>query len=404
MIKLGYRVIYLGFKNLKDVVEQEHFEYYTLNSCSHQELAKLQTQKDYKGVANLYKEIHMEIKELLKEIQIDIVFIGVSRFLIYLSPFLDTNMKVMFYSLCAGIPEISCRYPPSTSDYCPHNGITSRIGCLLEWMRRFIRKGMKPQILLARLRYPWSQIRSECKQRGIHWKFGIDGYYPGFKMVILGTKYFEFEQDDNYYFTGLCVQKNDCIDMSENEKILKFDNNNPIIYCCLGTMSKRYLNADSFIEAVIKLFSSNSQWNLILSLGKSGEVIEQKKVASNIHVVDFVQQLDILPYVDMVITHGGHSTVKECIYTGVPMLVFPCSYDQHGNATKVQYHKIGIKSNMLEKSWIQKRTLKSKKIIAEDIRPLIEEVLTNKVYKKNICDLQKTIANENELDSFIRSL
>lgn len=405
MKKLGYRVIYLGFEDLKDAVERENFEYYTINSCRHDELSKLQAQKDYKGLADLYRVLHMEIKDSLKEIQIDIVFIGISRFLIYLPPFLDMKTRVMFYSLCAGIPAISCHYPPTTSDYCPHSGIASRMCCLLEWTRRFMRKGMKPQILLFTLHYPWSEISRKCKKRGIRWKFGIDGFYPEFKVVILGTKYFEFEQNNNYYFTGLCVEKKDNLDMNEKEKLFNFANsNNPIIYCCLGTMSKRYLNAESFIEAVIKLFEKNPQWNLILSLGKKGEVIERKKVASNIHVVDFVHQLDILPYIDLVITHGGHSTIKECIYTGVPILVFPCSYDQHGNAARVQHHKIGIKSNLLKKTWIQKRTLRRKKIIPEDIEPFIEEALTNKVYKKNICDLQKTIVNENELDNFINVL
>lgn len=405
MKKLGYRVIYLGFDNLKDMVEQESFEYYSIHSCKNDELSKLQAQKDYKGLADLYRGIHTEIKNSLKEIQIDIVFIGISRFLIYLPPFLDMKSRVMFYSLCAGIPEISCHYPPTTSDYCPHRGITSRMCCLWEWTRRFMRKGMKPKILLSTLRYPWSDIKRKCKKLGIHWKFGIDGFYPSFKVVILGTKYFELGQTSNCYFTGLCVEKKDNIDLKEKEKLFNFANsNNPIIYCCLGTMSERYLNAERFMEAVIKLFEKNPQWNLILSLGKKGEVIERDKDAGNINVVDFVPQLDILPYVDLVITHGGYSTIKECIYTGVPMLVFPCSYDQHGNATRVQYHKIGLKSNLLEKTWIQKRTLKSKKITAEDIKPFIEEALTNKVYKKNINDLQKTIVNENELDNFIKSL
>ena len=42
------------------------------------------------------------------------------------------------------------------------------------------------------------------------------------------------------------------------------------------------------------------------------------------------------------INHGGLGTIKECIYFGVPMIVFPMMRDQPGNAARVAYHGLGI--------------------------------------------------------------
>jgi len=48
----------------------------------------------------------------------------------------------------------------------------------------------------------------------------------------------------------------------------------------------------------------------------------------------------------MMITHGGASSVKECLYYGVPMIVIPLAEDQYGNAARVVSHGLGVRTDL----------------------------------------------------------
>jgi UDP:flavonoid glycosyltransferase YjiC (YdhE family) len=43
----------------------------------------------------------------------------------------------------------------------------------------------------------------------------------------------------------------------------------------------------------------------------------------------------LLPEVDAVVTHGGNSTVTECLHFGKPMVALPLCWDQHDNAQRL---------------------------------------------------------------------
>jgi MGT family glycosyltransferase len=45
-------------------------------------------------------------------------------------------------------------------------------------------------------------------------------------------------------------------------------------------------------------------------------------------VTGFVPQLDLLPHLDAVVTHGGHNTVSEALSRGLPLVVCPIRDDQ----------------------------------------------------------------------------
>jgi zeaxanthin glucosyltransferase len=59
-----------------------------------------------------------------------------------------------------------------------------------------------------------------------------------------------------------------------------------------------------------------------------------------------------LPYIslmkraNLVITHGGIGSIKEPLYFGVPLIVFPLRLEQPGNAARVVYHGIGVQGDI----------------------------------------------------------
>lgn len=149
----------------------------------------------------------------------------------------------------------------------------------------------------------------------------------------------EYRKEKNVLYAGLCVNSQN----EYNTPIVFERNKRKMIYCTLGTMSNRYLKGRDFIRCLVEVIGKHSEFDMVISLGKKGEVFPIDKIPSNIKIYDYVNQIDILKKVDLVITHGGAGTIKECICHEVPMLIVPSSYDQMGNASKVHYHRIGLK-------------------------------------------------------------
>ncbi|RWR98871.1 UDP-glycosyltransferase 201B12-like protein, partial [Dinothrombium tinctorium] len=54
---------------------------------------------------------------------------------------------------------------------------------------------------------------------------------------------------------------------------------------------------------------------------------------------------EILPFVDLVITHGGNNSFLETLYFAKPLIILPLAYDQHDNAQRVVEKRIGLKFN-----------------------------------------------------------
>lgn len=65
----------------------------------------------------------------------------------------------------------------------------------------------------------------------------------------------------------------------------------------------------------------------------------------NFIVQSRVPQLELLPYLDMVVCHGGHNTVCETLLFGLPLVVIPIAYDQSHVASQVTRAGCGLRLN-----------------------------------------------------------
>ena len=397
---LHYSVAYMGFAFLKQTVQDSGFSYIPLISCTHTEIDELQKAKKYHVLETVYKKLHQEVKANLDQYGADIVLMGISRYHFYLIPVLSCVPNIYFYSLCGGVPYINSSSPPITCDYIYMSKNFQRIVNLYLWFKRFLRKGINPKVLIERRFYPWTTMRSLFRQRKIKWKFGIDGFFADFPILVFGTKYLEFCNVDELSFLGLGVIEPPENCFAEDGISTK----RTLIYCSLGTMSYRYKKAQKFYTTMIALFREMPQWDLVLSVGKTIK-IDRKQLPGNVTVYEFAPQLSILKQADLAITHGGHGTVKECIKYAVPMLVLPCVYDQRGNAARIHFHQIGVRDLLLETTPHEKKgEINTEEITIQHIRELIERVLYNPLYKSNIIQLRRKIEAARELDEVCKKI
>ncbi|HET7416988.1 MAG TPA: nucleotide disphospho-sugar-binding domain-containing protein [Solirubrobacterales bacterium] len=110
----------------------------------------------------------------------------------------------------------------------------------------------------------------------------------------------------------------------------------PLLYLSLGSLG----SAD--VELMEKLVAelAGAPYRVVVSKGPQASEFE---LADNMDGAEFLPQTEILPKVDLVITHGGNNTVTESLYFGKPMIVLPIFWDQHDNAQRIDETGFGVR-------------------------------------------------------------
>ncbi|MEV7617384.1 glycosyltransferase [Streptomyces sp. NPDC089799] len=94
---------------------------------------------------------------------------------------------------------------------------------------------------------------------------------------------------------------------------------------------------------------------------------------------DTVPQLDLLPHLDAVVTHGGHNTVCEALAHGLPLVVAPIRDDQPFVAQQVVAAGAGLR-------------VRFGRTRAEELRDAITAVLDDPVHRRGARRVQASFA------------
>jgi UDP:flavonoid glycosyltransferase YjiC (YdhE family) len=102
----------------------------------------------------------------------------------------------------------------------------------------------------------------------------------------------------------------------------------PTVYATLGTI----VNRSPGVFAAILEGLRDEPITLILTVGRNQDPADFGPQPSNVHIERYVPQTLLLPYCDLVVTHGGFNTVQAALGRGLPMVILPIAADQHLNA------------------------------------------------------------------------
>lgn len=69
------------------------------------------------------------------------------------------------------------------------------------------------------------------------------------------------------------------------------------------------------------------------------------ELAPNMWGDRFLPQTQIVPQVDLVITHGGNNSLTETFAHGIPMIVLPNFADQFDNGQRLEETALGVRLN-----------------------------------------------------------
>ncbi len=159
-----------------------------------------------------------------------------------------------------------------------------------------------------------------------------------------------------------------------------------IIYCSLGTVTFDFESRlNLFFKKIMRVAISNPKLEFICSVGDFFKPEVLHPLPNNVSIYRNLPQVDLLQKCDFMITHGGMNSITECVFCGVPMLVYPLSrkWDQPGNSARVVYHGLGLRGRIESDS---------AKTISKKINQLIENY---QYYKDNVLRMKQKFEEKN---------
>ena len=143
----------------------------------------------------------------------------------------------------------------------------------------------------------------------------------------------EFGSNPKKIFIGNCFDE---AILSEDWRE-KVEGDNRKILITLGTfLSNRLDVLEQLIEACIKF---DSDATLIVSAGSNAVNLKEFQ-SERVIISDFIPQCALMPYMDLVIFHGGCNTFTESMYYGNPMVIIPFSSDQFNIAHDAEQNNL----------------------------------------------------------------
>jgi len=374
----GHRVVYIGLENYCAPAIQQGFDFVNHNPMlvPSIELLKMQKKRSvlFENLNNVFsdsviKEARQNIeafKDIINKIAPDVVIVDE-----------DHTAKFFFYKLLH-IPTISVQtmpdknqtvnIPPFTSYFCPKpNSLASAFIVSFLWTKKKI--WIRALLLFRSFKYLGQDAlgitKRLIKENGANF-YDLVSYNSSFKfcvknnpLLILSPVDFDFPRQDQTYVFRIGPLK----DIGDSDgavsprfevlrsKIAAWKENGKyfIVFCSLGTVTfaqEKRLNL--FFKKMKQVALLNPNMQFIFSVSENFEIEDLYPVPGNLSVFAYLPQLELLRYCDLMITHGGMNSITECIFSEVPMLVYPLSFnwDQPGNSARVVYHKLGLRGKI----------------------------------------------------------
>jgi MGT family glycosyltransferase len=110
----------------------------------------------------------------------------------------------------------------------------------------------------------------------------------------------------------------------------------PLVYLSLGSLGSGDVE---LMQGLVDAFAAEP-FRVIVSKGPQHELI---RLHDNMTGAELLPQTQVLPLVDVVVTHGGNNTVTECLHFGRPMVLLPLFWDQYDNAQRIHETGFGLR-------------------------------------------------------------
>lgn len=408
----GFHIWFSGFQDFKKKISDEGFDYYVISSflftpteVEIEEKGRLKFMLEnvgrsrFRRIQKEYEKTASDYDRMMDVIKPDLILLDdhyaqkAFHFKKYQIPVITVQTMIL--------PKKSKNVPPFQSTYIPGKGRLSEIYIELLWKKKFLTRSFEDftNKLLALGNTNLRILRKLCPAPGL----GLDYnrcYGVGISelpMITTSPKTFDFPHAGGHpgvYYFG--KQESDLDKKIEDGRLLslllkvdkqkKTELDKILIYCSLGTVKNAGdKTRQKFFIELISVAAQKSHIEFILSIGKHFNVNNLPQIPENLHLFASVPQKQLLKHVDIMITHGGINSIKECIDAEVPTINYPLTdkWDQPGNAARASFHNLGLQGN------IKRATARS---ILKKIKTILEE---RESFRSSLRDMKQKIRESN---------
>lgn len=404
----GHEIIFAGTMSGRNIVESNNFVFlefsyistYKVSSLSNFFRSLLANLLDRQKGKDRYKEFNESLHHLyslLERINPTVIFIDehISHYYAYVKPKI-ANVCVINTKLPTGK---NAGVPPLNSPYLPlNNSIFNKLICEALWSRIILRKLFNHTInQIAFLGLTTEAFHNKfIQESGKLIDYTIKSCFEDYDIVvnaptiILLSEKFNFPWRKRNQFEFFYHSWNiDPIPMEDSlsETVRFYKGKRKIIYCGIGKLPGNSI--DSYARFFVQLMTfakSTKQYLFIFSTSvpQITNMLKGSGTPEHVLIYDHVAQQDLLQHVDIMITHGGLNSVKECIFNQVPMLAVSNPAHNHtdtlGNIARVVYHQIGLRCNINDS--------------AELIQVKIKILANKESFKKKIAELKNKMDHD----------
>jgi zeaxanthin glucosyltransferase len=357
----GHRIFYLTIPDTEDRIRAQGFEWLPVfNQVFPKGELEKQSAAETQGKAYGAAEFKARLRgmcELLRNNEISRATSAIHPDLFLVS----SGMPWVGIGACKiGIPVIQFSsnlisvedwsVPPFRTNLVPDGSLFSSVRNMLAWKRLFLRRRFRNRA--------WD-ISDELKALAHDCGFPrdkIDFAVETWPRLLLPELVFcpkELDFPRRKIPAGVCFVEAS-IDMQRKDDSFpwpRLDERRPIVFCALGSLltTKAAPQAARFFKMFLDAIRERPALQAVVAIGSYLKP-EEFDCPANALLVSHAPQIELLKRCAVMVGHGGFSSVKECIFMGVPMLLVPLSYDEPGNAARVVYHKIGLRLQLEEVS------------------------------------------------------
>ncbi|MGC4065061.1 MAG: glycosyltransferase [Polyangiaceae bacterium] len=158
-----------------------------------------------------------------------------------------------------------------------------------------------------------------------------------------------------------------------------------LIFASSGSQVQDYESrAKAFFNALIAMANTQEmdKYHLVLAVGEKvlaelnvdyGIDVKKSTLPENVTLASWVSQLDVLNEASTaaVFTHGGLATVKESIWSRVPIVIVPHGKDQLDNSLRIERNGLGV-------------TVQQEGVTAENFRKVLTQVTASTWIRRNL--------------------
>jgi zeaxanthin glucosyltransferase len=228
------------------------------------------------------------------------------------------------------------------------------------------------------------ELLRRARHEGIEISWGDYGHRLLGPDLVLGPQAIDFPRPVSPHRR---IHVGACVDTERFEASFDWGRVNPckpVVYCAVGSHGSHWAQANRvrLLDSVVEAFAARTEYQLLIQAADERECERFSSQSGNILAAPWFPQLRVLSRASFMIGHGGFGMVREALFYGVPMIIFPFGVDQPGNAARVVWSQVGL---------------------VGDIRTVTPEIIDTLVarierppYRDNALKLSKALQSEND--------